>query len=215
MKTVLSIDFSIVMANNLPLVNRLVQEFYGIQNQLDYSPILNFLPLDLNIYESLTEVLYNQWSQNKDIKTHLVHGQEDTIHFLKEIKKEGEECRLIHIDYFPDLEEYTDYLNNANWVKYAIDNNLIDELIWIKDKDSSSELSPEYDIDTSLTIQNVIFDLLPKADEIVISSSLEWILPKDEVLLSLWEFLYKKLTGNTEFVYEEYQDERDLTKSKQ
>lgn len=214
MKTVLSIDFSIIMANNLPLTGNFVQEFFGMREHLDYAPILNFLPIDFDIYENLTEVLYNQWSQNKDIKTHFIYGQEDTLHFLKKIKEEGETCRLINIDYYPDLERYGDHLNNTNWVKYGIDNNLIDEIIWIKDRDSNPELPPGYDIDTSLTIQNVIFDLLPQADEIVISSSFEWILPKDEVLISLWEFLFKKLTGNTEIIYEEYQEERELTESK-
>ena len=216
MKTVLSVDFSIIMAANLSFIGQFTQEFASLENQLDNAPILNFLNIDTNIYKVLTKMLYNQWTLDKDpSKTHFILGQEDTVHFLKQIKEEEEECTLINIDFHPDLQPYEDILNNTNWVRYAIDNDLIKNYIWIKDQDSPLAIPEGYDIDTSLTVQNVIFELLPKADEIVLSISKEWILPKDEHLFYLWEFLFRSVTGAKEIQYEEYQTDRNVAQPKE
>ena len=204
MKTIISIDMNIIMSPSLPLYYRDVREFSLIEQFIENNQYIEYAPADLTIYAKLTnELLIPYMKMLPKEKIHFVYGQEDTLHYLTE------PSTVMNIDFNSDVNEYVDRLYNDNWISYGFDTNKINDVIWISAVNSIKDIR-NYNIDNSLTVSNCSIDLLPDADEIVISLSEEWILPQYKPLINLWQDLFYHYYGEYPII-EEYQDERELS----
>ena len=133
MKKVLTIDFDILMHQSINIYNDYdndVNEFL-----LDF-PFINQLPIDLELYENLTNFLL-QIPKNKIVFI------KDHDEIVKLTRNEGP-FTLINLDHHHDLG-YGDNIrwnipvkqvDVGNWVKKLWDLNRVNKYIWLKDNNS-------------------------------------------------------------------------------
>lgn len=201
MKKVLTIDFNIIMSPSLNLYDKFVSEFNPLANNIDDKSLLWYGKAELVFYRKLSELLTYKLTTMPAENIHFLHGQEDIIRYL------DKDSEVINIDFYHDLEKYDKKLTNDNWAAYAIDKGLISKYTWIHAMNSNVENS--YNIDTSLCLEKIMLTMLPDVDEIIISSSEEWVLPQYMPLFDLWLQL-PPLIANKRLVMEDYPTERDI-----
>ena len=171
MKTVISIDFDIVMAPSIEQYNNLVPKLSW--NDLKQLPYLSDLNYDKDIYNKLINYI-NLYPKEKRI-------------FIKEhdeiIKYITEPCYLINVDHHHDCgyENNGDKVSCANWLNYLFINNLItDNPIWYCDRNSGLQ-HPDW-----IKVEYIEDKDIPMGDLLIVANSVPWIPPE-------YQFLFEAL----------------------
>ena len=185
MKTVLTIDFDIIMEPNLPLYNDLVPG-QSWENLLKY-PQMNTLQINAGHYEKLT-TLIDVLSNKEDIPIYFIDNHDQVVKYTKDFEK----FNLINIDHHHDLgyhkDEDINEINCSNWVKQLYKQDKINEYTWVNntmscypEEDNVKELLT-YDI--SLEMYSI--DLMPVPDMVIICLSPPWVPPYYLPLFTTW-----------------------------
>ena len=124
MKTILTIDFDIVMKNSIELYNNLAQSETW-ESKLKLSPLLNYLPIDGATYQKLTRFLIKKIFSTLDKdKIHFLGNHKDIVKYLSK----EEQYHILNFDHHhdwcysdEDYENKIEKLNCGNWVKYLSD----------------------------------------------------------------------------------------------
>ena len=190
MKKVLTIDFDILMHQSINIYNDYdndVNEFL-----LDF-PFINQLPIDLELYENLTNFLL-QIPKNKIVFI------KDHDEIVKLTRNEGP-FTLINLDHHHDLG-YGDNIrwnipvkqvDVGNWVKKLWDLNRVNKYIWLKDNNSYDPPSRAQKYLTEKHFfNNYNFDNLLDVDKVYIALSLDWIPYEYQSLYRIWEQFFKE-----------------------
>ena len=174
MRTILTIDFDILMHNSIELynnhssgdVNTFIQDF----------PFLSYLPIDLEFYFNILTFI-THFDSNKII---FINDHQEVIDYVPE----NEKVHLINIDHHHDVnydndnwDEEIETLNCGNWVKALWDKGALEDYTWIADNKS---LFPPPEAIHYITKQKYIDDLdleesFIDVDLIIICLSPEWI----------------------------------------
>ena len=196
MKTILSIDFDIIMAPTINFYNHLVPKAKWETLQLE--PITNMFYADYRYYQELTKFLLKLIKKYPKEKFHFIQNHDSILKFIKDDK-----INLINIDHHHDLgykielrekKVLPSQITVANWVKYLKDNNQLNSYIWISSFSSEErdDLLPtgfgrKY-IDEQLYLHDInLLDYMDKDfDEIIICLSPEWVPIKYRDLYFTW-----------------------------
>ena len=189
-KNIVAIDFTILGDSYLSYFQDRIKEF-----NYDFRDSSLNLDIDLSLYKLLNDFILQLDISKENI--HFLYRQEDILTYLKFIKDNN--TRLYNIDFMDDTKEYSYIVSNSSWVKYAMDNNLINDYRWIYGnnsnlKDRYYELSSIFDIDLTL-IEHV--------DELFIALSPEYIPIKYHWL---FELLVKNISVAKRYEYVVYED---------
>ena len=182
MKTILSIDFDIIMAPCINIYNdKVPREDW---DKLLNNPLFQMLKIDARHYERLTKMLLQAI---KHIDKENIYLIEDHGRILKYLPKD-EEIRLINIDHHHDLgyggNPYED-IGCGNWV-YYIKN--LKEYIWIHNSDSIfPKFRPNIEIKDFLLRDVELENIAEQADMIFISLSEPWVPPYYRPLYDAWK----------------------------
>ena len=172
---ILSVDFDIIMAPDLPLYNNLIRvgecPLKIVQERF---PILQYVKADLGIYQTLVPRILQITKDLKPQDIRVSFSHEDIKYMLEDLK----DVTVYNIDhhhdlgYGPDCEECT----CANWGDYFIKKGIIKNMIWINNE--NSDLNHKYkDSDQVgfLHLKDFSFNNLPHIDKVFICLSGEWV----------------------------------------
>ena len=171
MKTVVSIDFDIIMAPSIELYNNMVPS--ADWNSLLNDPYMQLLTIDTNHYSKIFSYVMRCANHMKKENIHFIEDHGQASKFITE------PCKLFNIDHHHDLGYKEDNseeekINCSNWVSYLHRENLITDYIWIKNVNSVEPLeSPDW-----LTCKDFInykLDDIPIPDELIICLSEPWV----------------------------------------
>ena len=139
MKTILTIDFDILMHESIELYNNFAQSETW-ESKFKLSPLLQHLPIDGNAYQKLTHFLIKKIfsSMNKE-KIHFLENHQDVLRYLSK----DEQYNILNIDHHhdwcyadKDYDKSIEKLNCGNWVKYLNDNGQLASYTWINNANS-------------------------------------------------------------------------------
>lgn len=195
MKTILTIDFDIIMAPTINAYNDKVprENWENLQND----PLLNLAFADLIHYYRLTKFLLYLTKFLSKEKFHFVIDHQQVVKWIPF----DEPVMIWNIDHHHDLgykDEDLDNLKNkelncANWVKWTIDNsNSLVEYNWIHNENSSlpNEKNKHYLLITENLKECSLEDkFIIKPDEVIIVLSPPWVPPRIRPLYDLWKEL--------------------------
>lgn len=169
MKTILSIDFDIIMAPSIELYNSYVPQVNW--TNLKNLPYLKNLQYDENIFNTLVNYI-KRYDKNSII---FIKEHDEAVKYIKE------PCVLYNIDHHHDCgySGNGDTLSCANWIKYLHTNNLIENVTWYCDKNSNKQ-TPSWAIVKNIEDTNV--SDIPLADIVIIANSAPWIPPEYQYL---------------------------------
>ena len=181
MKTVLSIDFDIIMAPTIELYNNLVpkQRWESMENE---NPLCALAYPDLTHYQNLVNYIISLLPKlNKD-NIFIIENHGKIIDY---ITKDDEPMRVINIDHHHDVwypNGQYDKITCANWVQKLDELKQIKEYIWIKNKNSIFPVSKEHEnIITEhynlqdLFMEGTLNDIVGVPDILVLCLSEPWI----------------------------------------
>lgn len=189
MKTILSIDFDIIMAPSIELYNN--QSGVPWEKRFHDAPMLQFLSIDAQTYSKIIQILLNLFP----------FLEKDDIHFLQEhhsiIKHldKAETYKVINLDHHHDwcYEEKQkieripeDQLNCGNWVKYLSDSNQLVSYTWVNNITSQSfDNTATFEI---VKIQDFLLNgfQLKEIDEVYLILSPEFVPPYYQPLFFTW-----------------------------
>jgi len=198
MKTILTIDFNIIMAPCIDLYNHLINEFDNLHDRIGSESLVWHGQAAMDIYSKLTnEIILDKFLEVDKDNIHFLHGQEDVLHFLDK----NEDNHVYNIDFYSDTHEYNGTIDNRNWVTYGLNNGYIKNYEWIKALNSPIVEG----VETPVTVEKAELTLLPNIDQIFIASSEEWILPQYMPLFDLWLMISRKILGKNVNMEDYYQ----------
>lgn len=139
MKTILTIDFDIVMKNSIELYNNFAQSETW-ESKFKLSPLLKQLPIDGAMYQKLTKFLIKKIFSTLDKdKIHFLENHHNIVKYLSK----DEQYHILNFDHHHDwCYDDQDYknriqkLNCGNWVKYLSDNGQLASYTWINNENS-------------------------------------------------------------------------------
>lgn len=183
---ILSIDFDIIMAPDIPLYNHLIQgtdangKNISLQTIAKDFPSLNYCRADLGHYQKIFLYLVKiiPYLDVDDIRVSFNH--ED----IKFILEEASDAHVFNIDHHHDLGYYDrpekrkndNICSCANWGDYFFRNGTITKFTWLKNVNSDE--NQEYKEDPRveyLDLRDYDLNNLPKFDKLFICLSPEWV----------------------------------------
>lgn len=187
MKTILTIDFDIIMGPSIELYNNIVKEQFWETNNQGNNSLLNFVQADLNLYRKITDFILKAKTE-QNIPIYFITNHHEIIQY---IPKE-EELVLINIDHHHDCgyEKDKSHITCGNWVYYLKTYYKLLKYIWIHNPNSiinSKEISNMINLDIDINYIN--FNNYLNVDYIVISFSPEWIPINYRPLFKIWSDL--------------------------
>ena len=184
MKTVLTIDFDIIMKPSIQLYNNLI----STENYIDNIESWNFVkyaPADLIIYNKLTNYLLTLIDSTTEI--HFIENHDQILNYLED----NDKYNLINIDHHHDLgyrgndEIAKEVIGCANWALMIAQENLLENYLWIGNSNSvqKSDSILKYDFKDIATCD---LSMLEKPDIIIVCYSAQWIPQQFRPLFKLW-----------------------------
>lgn len=184
MKTILTIDFDIIMEPSIALYNEIVPG-QSWQNLLTY-PQMQLLQINPSHYEKLS-VLLDILSHNEKLPIYFIDNHDRVVSYLPE----DEQFNLINIDHHHDLgykgNEDTNEINCSNWVKQLYNQERINEYTWINNACSLYPIEEDKELltyDISLEMYNI--NLMPIPDMVFVCLSPPWVPPQYVPLFTTW-----------------------------
>lgn len=200
MKTILSVDFDIIMEPSIQFYNGMVPQLHWdiITKDNAYG---NLLIGDYNTYAKITDYLLKLTKKLPKEKIHFIQTHETINKFLDK----NEKYNVINIDHHHD-RGYNDRvnpiknqeLNCSNWVNFI--QNLTD-YYWICNENSEI-LTDEVGYIRRTNIKDCDLNKLPTPDELFICFSMPWIPPNNQPLFYSWLDIFNAIY-NTRFEFEE------------
>ena len=191
MKTLLSIDFDVIMDSYLELYND--KESIPWEIRLNALPGLREMPVNSFHYEKITQLLLYILPIVKIQNVHFIKQHHSICKFLKA----DEQYNIINIDHHHDWyyrEPYSplkENLNCGNWINWAYQNGLVNSFTWIKNETSKL---PEVEIKeinfSEFLLKDYDLNSLPKIDELYICLSPEFVPPYYYPLFFTWVNIY-------------------------
>ena len=205
MKTILTIDFDIIMAPSIMIYNEYVPGL-SFRELKDKCGIYNHCKADMVHYARLTRLLMHAFKTIPKENIHFIHNHDSVVNYVKE------KVTLINIDHHHDLSynqdlerDQLEQLGCANWVRWLYEKDLIENYFWIKNDIS---IMPEKYFDfrylelKTLEDLNSFFDK-NNVSEIIICFSEPWIPDEYYELFYLWMDLCNE-QYKTHFEFEDY-----------
>lgn len=177
MKTVISIDFDIIMAPTINYYNMLVPK----TSWEDMDDLMSLVFPDAQHYQRLTEWLYYIIPTLDKKNIHFIDSHEQINDFVKE------RINLFNIDHHHDIgyqEEQKDEATCADWVKDLYQQGLIEHYTWIGNENSDQIDSPI--INDFFPLKEYQLEKLQNIDELYICLSPPWVPPKWRPLFFSW-----------------------------
>lgn len=183
MKTILSIDFDIIMAPSISIYNDKVPS--ASWDVLQKEPLYNLTYADLNHYQKLIQIILYLTNFLQEKQVHFIYDHEQIVNYIPK----NEQFILWNIDHHHDLgydEESLKSLENkkvtcANWVKWLFDNHYnVIQYYWIKNENSlpCNEKSQSFlNITDDFRTVDINKLLSIRPDELIICLSSPWIPP--------------------------------------
>ena len=181
MKTVLTIDFDIIMDSYTELYNHL--EYMPWEIRLNNLAGLREMPCNAFHYEKIMNLLFTLFKLLNKEKIHFIKQHHSIFHLLDKNFK----YNIINIDHHHDWFYQMQYdkeknnLNCGNWVQCCYLNDLLNSYTWIKNETS---IIPQFlnDEDKNIDFKEYnlkFYDLmnLPQIDELFICFSPEYVPP--------------------------------------
>lgn len=194
MKTVLSIDFDLIMKPSIEAYNNMVNGDgpEGFVSALGKKyPFLQCLPADLEIYKTLTEYL-NKIPKDKKV---FIKDHKEAFQLVKDFAK-GEKVNLINIDHHHDIEYQeppfvTKAPTDANWVKWLYKEGVVEKYTWIRNNNSHmpfDHVQEEFpDVEYMYFEKEMLNGI--ESDYVILCLSPAWVPPMYYPLYDMWKTL--------------------------
>ena len=187
MKTVLTIDFDIIMAPTIEFYNHFP---LGNRWEILRGPFPDIFYGDYVHYEKLTFWLMEIFKKLPRERLHFIISHDKLINYLDM----NEQYNIINIDHHHDIQYPNplgekEPLNCGNWVQYLYNNNCLNSYQWIKNVNSCPPVPEiedkiEFQYDTQ-NLNNFQLDNF-NPDMLIICLSPEWIPPNIQPLFQNW-----------------------------
>ena len=183
MKTIVTIDFDIIMQPSIEAYNSYA--FKPWDDKIDDAPILDFCKCNCDIYQRLTNYLFQVIKKLSKEQIHIINGHHHILNYLPK-----EKTTLYNIDHHHDIQCEIDYnkdLHCENWVLEYLKLNNLNKYYWIHNENSKMPTKSEQDklINQKLTFQkSSLEDIQP--DLLILCLSPEWVPPYYYPLFHLW-----------------------------
>ena len=186
MKTILTIDFDIVMKQHIELHQKLPDCSW--QEKIQRFPLLANCSIDYQIYFKITKFLLFLKNKISKDKIFFITDHDEIIPYLDI----NEEYFIINIDHHhdwayknKDIENKIQDLNCGNWVKYIKDNLHLINYLWIGDENSLSLTHPN--VSFKLIEEVDLDNLINQIDYLFICLSPSWTPPFLDPMFELWK----------------------------
>lgn len=190
MKTILTVDFDVIMNPSIQLYNDMANTPW--EDRFNRHPLLKNLIIDFNTYSQVTDYLLNVFQMVNKENIHFIENHEQIIKYCSIAEK----INLINIDHHhdyaydkKDLEQPITDINCGNWGKKMVEQNRINSYLWISG-DNSIIVPQEYQKEipnfTYEMIHTTNLKALPKPDKVIICLSPPWIPPYLYPLYYTW-----------------------------
>lgn len=188
MKTIITIDFDIIMAPCINLYNNSVP---GVAwDSLLNNPYMQLLTIDTQHYQRLTQFVLKCFNQMNKENIHFINSHEDIANYIQN----NEEYSIVNIDHHHDIcynpkdvENKCEELTCANWLKWLKENKQIKRYLWIHNKNSTMPADNVKNIiNSEIAIENFNLNGLAVPDELVICLSPSWVPPIYRNLFFIW-----------------------------
>lgn len=188
MKTILTIDFDIIMAPSINLYNDIVPG--SSWDSLLRNPHMQLLTIDTIHYQRLTQLILKLFNQMKKENIHFINSHEHVADYIKN----DDEYSIVNIDHHHDIcynpkdkENKCNELTCANWLKWLKENRQIKRYLWIHNKNSAVPADEVKDLmDNDIAIEDFDLNGLAVPDELVICLSPSWVSPDYRNLFYTW-----------------------------
>ena len=178
MKTILSIDFDIIMDSSAALYGDKIPIPW--EEKFKMFPILQSLPVNANTYSKINQFLLMICGLMDNKNIHFITDHHDIINYLDN----NEKYNVINIDHHHDWcyapEDWDNKIKKiscGNWVKRMYDLDILGNFAWIRNG-TSTPLPPVLPTDL-VSKDYLIYDFnllkLPMADELFICFSPEYV----------------------------------------
>ena len=194
MKTVLSIDFDLIMKPSIEAYNNMVNGVdpnESIAARGKEFPFLQCLPADLEIYKTLTEYI-SKIAKDKKV---FIKDHREAFQLIKDFAKD-EKVNLINIDHHHDIMYQISDIEpaeptDANWVRHLYDNGIIEKYSWVRNNNSRMPfdwVQKDFpDVDYLYFEREMLNEIKP--DYVIICLSPAWVPPLYYPLFDLWKVL--------------------------
>lgn len=188
MKTILTIDFDIIMDSYSELYSD--KECIPWDMKLNCIPGLREMPVNSFHYEKVTNLLLTLFMALEKEKVHFIQHH----HSICNLLHEGAKYNIINIDHHHDWfykESFDKIKNNldcGNWVSYCNYYNMINSYVWIKNETSRPPIDDSIkQINFSeYSLKDYDIYTMPKVDELYICFSPEYVPPYHYPLFFIW-----------------------------
>lgn len=202
METVLTIDFDIMLYQDLPLYNSFISgNGTGINDIVNDFPMLKETRFDYFMYKDITNFILTLFKKLDKDKIYFCYNHNYVVNFTEDLK---EKFNIINMDFHHDIgyniknwdEKIERFeLGCGNWIKYLKDNEKINNHIWINANSSvmDEEISKTFLPHKILTMpknSSEIEEEILKADRLILCASFSWIPKGYQELFYLWADLY-------------------------
>lgn len=160
------------MAPDINLYNGLIKATLPINQLSEEHPFLLGARADLEHYKKIIFYLFDLIKQLPIEHIRFSYNHEDIKYILNDINK----ANVYNIDHHHDLGYDDDTYKEctcANWAKYFLDNQIINNYTWIKNTNSDIKENIKYNKINLIDINLNTF--LPKIDYLFICLSPEWV----------------------------------------
>lgn len=137
MKTILTIDFDIIMAPSIMIYNDLVPK-NNIDNLKQKSALYDCCKIDAIHYVRLTRLLLNLMNKIPKEKIHFIHDHDTVTKYV------DTPVRIFNIDHHHDFsygieldKDHLEKLGCANWVRWLYEKNMLNNYVWINNDNSN------------------------------------------------------------------------------
>lgn len=190
MKTILTIDFDIIMNPSIQLYNNMVSMPW--EDRLKCYPVLQNLIIDFNFYSKITDYLLTLFKKVPKNKVHFVMDHHKIVNYCLD----NETYNIINVDhhhdyaYKPtDIDNQINELDCGNWLKYLIEKTSVKSYCWIHGDNAIGPVNsvikniPQYRHERLIPFNLMA---LPTPDEIIICLSPPWVPPYLHSLYYTW-----------------------------
>lgn len=188
MKTIVTIDFDIIMWKNLPLYNHLVGDKIDTSVLERITPLLFYVDADLILYNKLTEYIIFLLKKINKENIVFIDSHEKVLDYITE------PVDVINIDHHHDLGYNEMQRENkkyacANWCYWGLKDNKIKNLFWIHNNTSDpfEPIKEKFNITEMEDMHNIDLQKIIIPEKLILCSSFEWIPDQFKPLFELWK----------------------------
>lgn len=189
MKTIVTIDFDIIMAPSIQLYNGLVPGYTWDDIFNMNLPYFELLTEDGYHFKRLTKYIIGLTRELNANQFSFIHSHENVI----KVVKNDYDLRIINIDHHHDLgyaqpgtgeeQKYT----CANWVKSLFEDNKCISYTWIHNENSEFPIEDQRKFLTKdYSLRHFNLDSIPLPDEVILCLSNPWVPPNLQNLFYTW-----------------------------